>query len=56
LIEPHENPELVTLINRIEFEPPGGLLGFLVTEDKILETLDDGFDFRRTALQAHFAK
>lgn len=56
VIEPHDNPEMVTLINRIEFEPPSGLLGFLVTTDVILDTLDDGFDYRRSAIQSHFDK
>jgi len=38
------------LLNRIEFEPPGGLLGFLVTEGKILDHLEEGFHHRREAL------
>ena len=46
--------EQVILINRIEFEPPGGLLGFIVTEESILDALDDGFDYRRKALQKKF--
>ncbi len=54
IIEPHSSPEKVTLLNRIEFEPPGGLLGFIVTADKILEALDDGFDFRSKALKKRF--
>ena len=54
IIEPHESSGLVTLINRIEFEPPGGLLGFIVTEESILDALDDGFDYRRKALQKKF--
>ena len=45
----------VSLINRIEFEPPGGLMGFIVTADKILEALEDGFHHRRKALQKIFA-
>ena len=45
----------VSLVNRIEFEPPGGLMGFIVTADKILEALDDGFHYRREALQKIFA-
>lgn len=49
-------PDVVTLINRIEFEPPGGLIGFLVTEEKILDALEDGFDYRRKELQKLFAK
>lgn len=56
IIEPRQSPEIVTLVNRIEFEPPGGLMGFIVTADRILEALDDGFDFRRKALQKQFAK
>ena len=56
IIEPHESPDRVTLINRIEFEPPAGLLGFIVTADNILEALDDGFDYRRTVLQKTFMK
>jgi ligand-binding SRPBCC domain-containing protein len=42
------------LMNRIEFEPPGGLLGFVVTTDKILEALEDGFHHRSGALQKVF--
>ena len=56
IIEPHSSADSVTLINRIEFEPPGGLLGFIVTADKILEALDDGFDYRRVALEKLFPK
>ena len=54
IVEPHTSSNKVTLINRIEFEPPAGLLGFIVTADKILETLEDGFDYRRIQLQKHF--
>ncbi|WP_010581777.1 SRPBCC family protein [Schlesneria paludicola] len=56
IIEPHSSPDRVTLVNRIEFEPPGGLMGFLVTADRILEALDDGFDYRRGLLEKRFAK
>ena len=56
IIEPQSSPDQVTLVNRIEFEPPGGLMGFIVTADKILEALDDGFDYRRQVLQKQFAK
>ena len=31
------------VIDRITFEPPGGLLGFIATEDRILESLENGF-------------
>ncbi len=43
-----------SLVNLIEFEPPGGLLGFVVTADKIMDALDDGFHHRRGALQKVF--
>lgn len=56
LIIEQQSPELTTLINRIEFEPPGGLIGFLVTEEKILDALEDGFDYRRSELERLFAK
>jgi ligand-binding SRPBCC domain-containing protein len=56
IVEPHSSPDAVTLVNRIDFEPPGGLLGFVVTADKILEALDDGFDHRRGELQKLFGK
>lgn len=41
----------VVLINHIEFEPPGGLIGLLITKDRILDNLEDGFEFRRQALK-----
>ncbi len=41
----------VVIIDRISFEPPGGLIGLLVTEQKILESLDDGFSHRHEQLQ-----
>jgi len=44
----------VTLINQIEFEPPAGLLGLIVNERRILEALEDGFDYRAQALQKVF--
>lgn len=37
------------IIDRITFEPPGGLLGLLATEEKITEQLEDGF-FSRNRL------
>lgn len=44
----------VTLINQIEFEPPAGLLGLIVNERRILEALEDGFDYRAQALRKVF--
>ncbi len=46
--------ESVVIIDRISFEPPSGLLGLLVTEAKILESLDDGFSHRHEQLQQIF--
>ncbi len=41
----------VLVIDRIEFEPPGGLVGFLVTEERILQSLTRGFDHRHRELK-----
>jgi ligand-binding SRPBCC domain-containing protein len=39
------------ITDRIEFEPPAGLLGFLVNKKKILDYLEDGFDHRQKQLK-----
>jgi ligand-binding SRPBCC domain-containing protein len=39
------------MTDHIEFTPPGGILGMLVTESKILETLEDGFYYRHQQLK-----
>lgn len=39
------------ITDRIDFEPPAGLLGFLVNKKKILEYLEDGFDHRQKQLK-----
>ncbi|MDB5390804.1 MAG: Polyketide cyclase/dehydrase [Planctomycetaceae bacterium] len=39
------------MTDRIEFLPPGGILGLLVTESKILDSLEDGFYFRHQQLK-----
>jgi len=41
----------VVVIDRIDFLPPSGLLGLLVTADRILEQLEDGFAHRHEQLQ-----
>lgn len=46
----------MTLIDEIEFEPPGGILGMLATEDKILDNFEDGFFFRNEELIKRFGK
>lgn len=52
VVEP--STEGVMLINRIEFEPPAGLLGLIATAPRILEMLEDSFDYRAKALQKIF--
>jgi ligand-binding SRPBCC domain-containing protein len=44
----------VTLINRIEFEPPGGMMGLIVNASRIMDALEDGFDYRAKALKKVF--
>lgn len=41
----------ITVIDRIEFEPPGGLLGFLLTESRIVGSLQSGFAHRHRQLK-----
>ena len=43
----------VRVIDRIEFEPPTGLVGLLLTVDRIQETLEDGFEFRHRELKRY---
>lgn len=37
---------LTLLTDTIVFEPPGGMLGFMLTESRILESLEEGFSTR----------
>lgn len=48
--------EHAALINRIEFEPPGGMLGMLLTADRILSRLEDGYADRSEALKKALEK
>lgn len=41
----------VVVIDRIDFKPPAGLLGMLITANRILEQLEDGFAHRHEQLQ-----
>ncbi len=41
----------VLVTDRIEFEPPGGLMGFMLTADRLRTTLDRGLSHRHTALK-----
>ena len=38
------------LTDRIEFEPPGGMLGFLLTETKVQESIQEGMQIRYESL------
>ncbi|GAB5441432.1 MAG: hypothetical protein Fues2KO_17810 [Fuerstiella sp.] len=40
-----------TLTDRIDFEPPGGMLGFVMTEAKIRESIEDGMEHRYEVLK-----
>jgi ligand-binding SRPBCC domain-containing protein len=39
------------LVERIEFEPPGGIIGLLVTADKIMAQLEDAMYYKEQALR-----
>lgn len=44
-------PSTCELVDHIQFEPPGGMIGFVMTEDKIRDSIQDGMDFRYETLQ-----
>jgi ligand-binding SRPBCC domain-containing protein len=46
----------VTVRDRIDFKPPGGMLGLLVSASKILDHLDEGYHFRHKQLQKLLAE
>jgi len=47
--EAHDNG--VKMLDRVIFQPPGGVLGFLVKESTILDGLEDGFIHREQELR-----
>ena len=49
-VEPVASGE-VLVVDRIEFEPPGGLLGMMLTESRIVSTLREGFEHRHRELR-----
>jgi ligand-binding SRPBCC domain-containing protein len=53
IVEPADDGGAI-LVNRIEFEPPPGLLGLIATSSRIIDALEDGFDFRAKALKKVF--
>lgn len=44
----------VTIADSIQFEAPGGLVGLMITEDRILDSLENGFDYQSRQLKKHF--
>ncbi len=44
--------ETCRLTDQFEFERPGGMLGFLLTEDRLRESLNEGMEFRYATLRA----
>ncbi|HTI51919.1 MAG TPA: hypothetical protein VL475_13240 [Planctomycetaceae bacterium] len=50
LLTTNGNDETI-VTDRIEFEPPTGLLGFLVTKKRIHEYLEEGFEHRQVQLK-----
>lgn len=41
----------VRVLDRIYFEPPGGFAGFLVTEERIRDSLETSFEYRHRKLK-----
>ncbi|MEZ6124436.1 MAG: hypothetical protein R3C49_14860 [Planctomycetaceae bacterium] len=41
-----------TLEDIVDFEPPGGMMGFVMTAEKISESLQSGMEFRYEALES----
>ncbi len=52
LFEPSSNG--VIIVDRITFSPPGGMLGLLINDRKIRDSLEAGFDHRHQFLEKHF--
>ena len=48
------SPGGVKVIDRIKFSPPGGMIGLLVNERKIRESLEEGFEHRHMLLEKRF--
>ena len=52
LFEP--SPRGVIVVDRIEFAPPNGMLGLIVNERKIRDSLEEGFEHRQVMLEKQF--
>lgn len=48
--EPTDDGRIV-MIDRIEFEKPGGAVGLIMTANRIRENLEDAFDYRHEQLE-----
>lgn len=46
----------VAIVDRITFAPPGGMMGLIVNERKIRDSLEDGFGHRHEVLEKRFGK
>ena len=46
-----EDGDSIVVVDRIAFEPPGGLAGFIVTESLIQKSLIEGFEHRHRELK-----
>ena len=53
LFELHESGGVI-VIDRIQFEPPGGLAGLVMNAKRIRDNLDEGFDYRHEQLEKLF--
>lgn len=50
-IQQNGDPQACCLLDHIRFQPPGGMLGFVMTEARILESLEQGMQSRYDALR-----
>jgi ligand-binding SRPBCC domain-containing protein len=50
LIEPGDNGS-VLVVDKLEFEPPGGLLRFVVTEDRVMTSLSKALEYRQRKMK-----
>lgn len=50
VVEPAEG-EASLLIDRVDFEPPGGMLGFLLTEQRVRDMLASSFAHRQREIK-----
>ena len=44
----------VIVVDEIDFDKPGGIIGLMISEQKIIDSLEDGFDYRRRKMMEMF--